>query len=248
MPDPRDATMSGALVVWESFFWGDDLLVPPEVEAWLDERYMRSAHGAWHGVRLCSSSGAQLCRDFPELVPENQTCDNARDGFEFLVMHRHMLQSMRESFPRHAEIFDGFPSFPFDAEDVPEVWQDRFGTGWSQSIVETALILENIENELDRFPSEGALGEFIQCSGVDRPVAIHSALHRKWQVAQSPAPLRDTYTNLSNAMFWKLHGWIDDIWERYRVAKGLPADESDLREEKIRQCREMDRLAEIFAP
>jgi hypothetical protein len=57
-----------------------------------------------------------------------------------------------------------------------------------------------------------------------------------------PYSLGKQTVNIDNSMFWKLHGWIDRIWERYRVAKGLPPDEPKLQQALTAQCREMDTL------
>jgi hypothetical protein len=37
-------------------------------------------------------------------------------------MHRHMMQSLRQAFPQHTALFQGFPHFPFNATDVPQEW------------------------------------------------------------------------------------------------------------------------------
>jgi uncharacterized membrane protein len=49
-------------------------------------------------------------------------------------------------------------------------------------------------------------------------------------------------------MFWKLHGWIDEIWERYRVAKGLAPTEPKLVQALVDQCREMHALGVAIDP
>ena len=54
--------------------------------------------------------------------------------------------------------------------------------------------------------------------------------------------------NIDNFMFWKLHGWIDQIWERYRVAKGLAPTEQKLQQALTEQCREMHRLGVAIDP
>ena len=46
-------------------------------------------------------------------------------------------------------------------------------------------------------------------------------------MSQSTADLGSTATSLRNATFWKLHGFIDDVWERYRTAKGMHDDDDD---------------------
>jgi hypothetical protein len=184
-----------------------------------------------------------------ELGPAHQECADADNGYEVLVMHRHMLIALRQAFPAHAELFAGFPHFPFDAKDVPAEWQSRFGSGWTSDVVKTAQKLEDIEHHLDEFPTEGDLGKYIQCglktSGAS---SIHGAMHFKWVVNESPNSLGKQAVNLGNYMFWKLHGWIDGIWERYRVARGQSADEQKLKDALVNQCREMHALGDVVGP
>jgi hypothetical protein len=78
--------------------------------------------------------------------------------------------------------------------------------------------------------------------------SIHGALHFKWVVNSSPYSLGKQTVNIDNYMFWKLHGWIDNIWERYRVAKGLPPDEPKLVDALMQQCREMHTLGLVVDP
>jgi len=76
--------------------------------------------------------------------------------------------------------------------------------------------------------------------------SIHAALHFKWVVNESPNNLGKQSVNLGNFMFWKLHGWIDGIWERYRVAKGLAPDEQKLKDALVDQCHEMHTLGDVI--
>jgi hypothetical protein len=202
--------------------------------------------GVGGGIQL--SPAFALC-DKPELVAPEQECGGARDGYEFLVVHRHMINVLRQAFPTHQEMFAGFPTFPFDAQDVPEQWRDRFGTGWSAQIIESATTLDDIENQLDRFPTEGELGAFMQCGGMATGAsAVHGAMHFKWAVNGSPHMLGDSTANLGNYMFWKLHGWIDNVWTRYRAAKGLKEDDPEHVAALVGQCREMHELGSMLGP
>ncbi|HLV68963.1 MAG TPA: hypothetical protein VKY73_24265 [Polyangiaceae bacterium] len=249
-PHPADATMSSEPWEWVSPTSGAiDLVEPQEVLDWLTNLRWQRAHDAWHNVRRCVRQPQLPECQVPEMIPEDQECENAQNGYEFLAMHRHMIIALKQVFPTNQHLFDGFERFPFEATDVPEQWRDRFGTGWSPQIRQTAEILENIENELDRFPTEGDLGDYIQCGlGNTGFGSIHGAMHFKWAVMDSPHSLGRQPVNIDNYMFWKLHGWIDDIWERYRIAKGIGPDDEALQAELIEQCHEMHALAEVFAP
>ena len=74
-----------------------------------------------YGVNVCAQTA---------LIPAHQECADAEDGYEFLVMHRHMIQGLRAGLPhRTPTLFDGFPHFPFNATDVPQEWQSALGHG-----------------------------------------------------------------------------------------------------------------------
>jgi hypothetical protein len=47
-------------------------------------------------------------------------------------------------------------------------------------------------------------------------------------------------------MFWKLHGWIDNVWEKYRRAKGMLPTDQKLNDDLVAQCREMDTEIQII--
>jgi hypothetical protein len=49
-------------------------------------------------------------------------------------------------------------------------------------------------------------------------------------------------------MFWKMHGWIDKVWDRYRTAKGKKSTDQDIKDAVLAQCRQMDKLAIIVKP
>ena len=108
---------------------------------------------------------------------------------------------------------------------------------------------EAIEQNLgsEDFATEGDLGKYIQCgAGAFGANSVHGAMHFTWQVPRAPHALGDQTVNIDNYMFWKLHGWIDNIWERYRVAKGLKPDEPKLKQALYDQCYEMHQLGHLF--
>jgi hypothetical protein len=263
--DPRDSQITNAPDEWRASNGAIDLVLPKAVVTWMEEGLWEKSHDAWHNIRRCSSGlggfggggfigglfgggaggGVNVCAQ-TAMVPADQECENAADGYAFLVMHRHMMQGLRQAFPTHADLFKGFTKFPRQAADVPAQWQARWSSGWSAQITQVANVLEGIEQNLSQFATEGDLGRYIQCGGSGGASSIHGALHFKWVVAESPHSLGDQTVNIDNFMFWKLHGWIDDIWERYRVAKGLKPDEAKLTQALYGQCMEMHNLAHLF--
>jgi hypothetical protein len=77
---------------------------------------------------------------------------------------------------------------------------------------------------------------------------IHGPLHGQWTVPGSPSSLVDNDTNVQNFAFWRLHGWIDEMWERYRRAAGLRETDPDYRQALIDQCEEMHELGKASPP
>ena len=80
------------------------------------------------------------------------------------------------------------------------------------------------------------------------PGAVHAGLHGQWAVPGSPYILINDNVNLNLVSFWRLHGWIDDVWERYRVVKGLGEDDPAYKAELNAQCEEMHRLSQAAPP
>jgi len=71
---------------------------------------------------------------------------------------------------------------------------------------------------------------------------IHGPLHGQWSVPGSPQSLINNNVNVRNFAFWRLHGWIDDMWERYRRARNIGEDDPQYQSELIAQCEEMHEL------
>jgi hypothetical protein len=268
-PLPSDDTMaSGPFLFTPPGGGSTDTVVQPEVLEWMDANRWQGAHVVWHAVRACSGGFAggllaplgypDICTDYPFLVPEDQNCQSAGDGYQFLLFHRHMIETMKQLWPKHAEDFDGFDKFPTSSEELPEVWNENDPT-WSAQILEAAEIADNIEDHLDKFPDEGSVGFWLQCAvgtrapsfAPDMPyIGLHFNLHDQWsRGANSTHGLNNGQVNITNYMFWKLHGWIDKVWEKYRVAKGLTTDAAAMQKYKadlVAQCREMDLEAQIL--
>lgn len=250
-PSPADATMTDGPA---DFVKNDqtDTTVQPAVIEWMQAHKWEAAHFEWHSVRRCnlgtSQSRINVC-SHTDMIPSDQECQSDGDGLQFLAMHRHMMQSLRQLFPSNTEQFEGFQTFPQSANDVPEQWRADWRAFSAQSLA-NAKIADEIEKpeNLERFASEGAFGRWLQCQAPNYS-GLHGDLHFKWvRTRNTDHGLGNQEANIDNYMFWKLHGWIDRVWEKYRVAKGLAPDDMALQEELVRQCREMDALATLIDP
>jgi len=267
--DPRDSMLeSSAPVEWTSGR-SRDVLLPQLVIDWINELELPAAHDAWHATRrwddLCGASlaPAEGC-DFAEsLVAENlwraeyqQGAPGA--GLAFLHMHRHMIHMFRTAFPAHADLFDGWTHVPRSIDDPenPTPWKT---IDWNADNLIGFDILENIEDHLDQFTNEDDLGVFIESTfrwTPEDPVVglglqgsgVHGAMHNQWAVNRSPANLGRTDTALPNYIFWKLHGFIDDVWSRYRLAKHLHDEDVQYKTIARWECRLMYSLTPSHRP
>jgi hypothetical protein len=260
---PSDDTMKSGPDIFMAGTNQEDTILQPEVLDWMSKNKWTGAHVIWHAVRGCTDMTASgllgplgypnICTDYPVLIPSDQNCKSVGDGYQFLLFHRHMLQTLKQLWPKHAADFDGFPKFPTKKEELPAVWNAKDPT-WSQTILDAAAIGDNIEQNLDKFPDEGTLGFWLQCPTGSRAsflpqnfpyVGLHFDLHAQWTRGMSSAHgLNNGQVNVTNYMFWKLHGWIDKVWEKYRVAKGLTTEGSPAmqkyKQDLKQACQEMD--------
>jgi len=259
-PDARDEALTNEPLVWEGPTGAKDLLVPQLVLDWMADNEFESAHDGWHLVRKwdqsCLQSNASASSCFAAQRLQMQGLERAPvqqgapgDGLAFMAMHRHMIHMLKETFPKHAALFDGFGSVPRSTQD-PENPADFYWVSWSADNLTGFDILENIEEHLDQFPTEDDLGNYIEntyrwtpetpMEPTNQPGSgLHGALHSQWAVPGSPGNLIEQAVDVRNFSFWKLHGWIDDVWQRYRDAKGLADSDADYQQIMHEQCMEM---------
>ena len=231
-----------------------DTTVQPEVLKFMQDNFWEAAHVEWHAIRGCSVPGGgglsrvDIC-SYKQLVPTDQNCQTSGDGYQFLVFHRHMIQALKQSFPKHTEQFTGFGKFPTKAADVPAEWRSAW-KDWDADALAAGKIGDEIDKpeNLAKFADEGTLGFWLQCnvgqklsSAGSMPwVGLHFVLHAKWaRPGNTTHGVNNTSSNIDNYMFWKLHGWIDDVWERYRIAKGMQPTDQKLKDDLQKQCLEM---------
>lgn len=210
-----------------------DLAIPSTVRSWMENLDWNSHHVRWHAERqwdlLSPAVHAQLAAmGWSRAARQEGTSGNGRD---FLFMHRAMLQLVRQQFPEYASLFLGWVSPPIDPDDandpVPIANPDH---GPFRPSMLNAI--DRLTNRLVPFTTEDELGLYIQTAlrptpanpgqrSPDASSGIHNYVHNRFSDNTSPVNLGDPAVNLENVRFWKLHGWIDDVWSKFRQLKGL---------------------------
>ena len=248
-PDPADETMMDGPVNFTKN-GQTDTTVQNAVIAWMTAHAWQSAHFQWHNIRRCTGGMVDRTRDgnldpckFTDLVPANQEGRGAGDGLEFFAMHRHMIQSLKQLFPKHTEQFEGWNNFPTMRTEMPMAWQNDWTAFQSRDLM-NGMRADNPAANISMWATEGDFGQWIQTTS-----GLHGALHFKWVRTQNQDHgLGNQFTNIDNYMFWKMHGWIDKVWDKYRAAKGKTPNDQDIKDAVLKQCREMDQLAILVKP
>jgi hypothetical protein len=153
------------------------------------------------------------------------------NGLDFLSMHRAMLIGLRNAFPSDAALFAGWTTPPTTSttDDPVPVAGDAGAPAFATNMQNA---LTRIANDLAAFPSDDALGIWLQsqvrptqenpAARSDDPTSgIHAYYHVRFDDRQSAIRMQRFNRNIENRAFWRLHGWIDGVWSKYRKAKGL---------------------------
>lgn len=220
--------------------------MPQDISAWMTERGWGEHHTQWHFERRWDVWHARAARpdaspDLIQFVRDNVAKGYKRapvqegqsgNGDDFLFMHRSMIIVLLDEFPQYVHLLRGWhliPTDPADAEDpVPTAPSPARGPFHPDK----AAGLRKLEFQPEAFASDDSWGLFLQTSDLpapDKPLAqnpdpqtgAHNYMHNRWSDPASPRPLGSPAVNLFNARFWKLHGWIDYQWFRFRRAKGF---------------------------
>lgn len=205
--------------------------MPDEIQDYQDQQKWGTHHLKWHlerwWFRFSAAQRARLkAQGFSEADRQEGDPGN---GLDFLAMHRVMMRILINEFPEHASLFNGWqtpPYDPFDSnEEVPNN-SDGTKSPFDQDFISA---IDRIENRPDTFADDDAFGLYVQTPRNQTAVGagIHNYLHGRWQDISEELNLGNPEVNMKNARFWRLHGWIDARWTAFRVAKGLPDDQSE---------------------
>lgn len=222
--------------------WNENIefIVPKNVHDYLEKYQWGDYHIVFHMSRkwfLLGDQGRGWLTRVGESRPDLQEGDPG-NGVEFLTMHRAMIQHLknrwgtepvtndpdgRETF---AEVLDGWTT---DAEVIAAL--EAVGGDVARFKAGLAKI-----NDFASFATEDEFGNFLQTtlrlSGEVDPndtakrfyardmtagAGFHNWLHGQFQDASSPIDVGNPQTNLSNIMFWRIHGWIESKWKQFEA-------------------------------
>lgn len=188
-------------------------------------------HVQWHTERrwdLLDPSDQQLATQHGWARAAKQE-GTAGNGLEFLMMHRAMLQILREKFPQNASLFAGWETPPADPRDPKNPLPGGATTPFDDHMLDA---ISKLETDLGSFKSEDEFGRYLETAlrptganpgnhASDKSAGLHNYLHNRFMNPSSSINVGDPKVNLENKLFWRLHGWIDARWTAYRAAKGL---------------------------
>ncbi len=212
----------------------DPDMVPASIVAFEDRLAWGDHHLQWHMERRWDAvKGDHSTLDYAQAhgwkKAERQEGDKG-NGREFLIMHRAMLEILREQFPKSASIFKGFDKVPTDPKDKTTPCPDK-SKAFDAKMLGTLAKLEDIAANAGSFADDDAFGLWLETSMKQKAGAgLHNYLHVRFAKDGSPIDVGDPTLNLKNKVFWRIHGWIDRKWSEFRKAKGLPAEDAAMRQ------------------
>jgi hypothetical protein len=208
-----------------------DQPLPTAIRTWITDHDWGLHHLEWHTTRQWDTLSA--AQQAWALQQGWQRADRqegeAGNGFEFLLMHRAMLQLLRENFPEEAGLFVGWPDVPTNPDDA----NDPVPAGNPRPFTDAMLqAVQRIKTQAGSFADEDDFGRYVQTRrrpvdgnpfavSPDNATGLHNYLHNRFSDSNSPIDMGDPSVNVENAQFWRLHGWIDVQWSAVRAAKGL---------------------------
>lgn len=186
----------------------------------------------------------------PALDAQGNAMQENNSGEDFLYMHRQMIARVnamlaQANSPDYPKIVGWNPvPAPGDADyPVPPVWDPSVSDVKSDDFYTNNILVWEQQYTDPNNLSQWTLGEL----GSRLEFSIHNAMHMRWSSqpgmnrpdADPTQPdatistafddpsydfLGDTYSSHVNAIFWKLHGWIDNRIEDWKVANGITGE------------------------
>ena len=224
-------------------------IVPKAVHEYLEKYQWGDYHIVFHMSRkwfLLGDQGRDWLKRVGESRPDLQEGDPG-NGVEFLTMHRAMIEHLKERWGDEpvANDPDGRTTFSAVLDGYMTDAQMVAGLEKVQGdVTKFKAALAKI-NDFASFATEDEFGNFLQTtlrlSGQVDPndssirfyerdmavgAGIHNWLHGQFQDPASPIDVGNPQTNLSNIMFWRIHGWIEAKWKQFEAVHRRSAMET----------------------
>lgn len=211
--------------------------MPQNMIDWMNDRQWGWHHLEWHTVRQWDLIGtaAQQWATAQGWSRASRQEGEIGNGLEFLVMHRAMIELLKRDFPSQVNLLKGWSQVPTDPNDPNDLMPANGQPRPFRGAMIDAVNSLNDATFLASLANDDAFGLYVETSrrpggfASDITTGIHNYLHGRFSLPGDPINMGDPEVNLGNARFWRLHGWIDARWTAFRVAKGLPAEDSTLR-------------------
>lgn len=219
-----------------------DTKIPQKAIDWMNTMNWGDHHDEWHYTRrfhywprIAQTHPDPAVRAEIQAMVDYATLQNwsaaqfqegaVGSGLDFLAMHRAMLHLLIKEFPDLIHFFRGWETPPTDPTNSNDPVPDGspFDAGKNRGLG----IIEGIPSP---FLTDDEFGRYLETPL--RPTAsdptardpnpelgIHNYLHNRWSIDGSDVNLGDPKVNIFNTRFWRLHGWIDYQWWRFRQAK-----------------------------
>ena len=209
-----------------------DTQIPDEIIEWMKIRDWGTHHERWHIERNWDLQTQEELSKAVQVGWSRYPIQEGEEGngLDFLAMHRVMIRQLRAEFPAHKALFDGWDTPPTDPFLSGEELPNKNRTPFSPLMI-TAILRLSRDQEIVKFVGDDELGRYLQTSASPTPkepsrrssdltAGMHNYLHNRWTLKSSPIDLGMPYVHIYNQRFWRLHGWIDKQWEKYRILTG----------------------------
>jgi len=236
-------------------------IVPKKVHEYLTDNQWGDYHLIFHATRRYFVGGKEM-RTWLDSVNEKYADLQEGDqwnGVEFLTMHAAMIEHLREKFgevpveddPHYATFDDVLTGWDTDEAVLKAI--DEYAGGQGRAKFQAAL--EPL-NDFASFTTEDDFGLFLQTTlrisyqvnpddteqrfykqATARGAGIHNTLHGIFADSESPIDVGDPASNLSNELFWGIHGWIEAKWEAFQMVHVRTDEEQQQYEEQLERFR-----------
>ncbi len=234
-----------------------DPVMPDEIRTWMQQLHWGMHHLEWHTVRQWDRlpPAALSWAEQQGWRRVDRQEGESGNGFDFLIMHRAMIDLLRGQFPQHAALFAGWPTPPTDPADLNDPLPNGADTPFDPNM---AQAIQRVQKNPQSFQDDNDFGLYVQTRfrptatdpfalSPDATTGLHNYMHNRFEDDSSPVNMGDPQVNVENQRFWRLHGWIDRCWGDCRRALGLsdndPAYQAALDAEKQHMQGHMPAMA-----